>query len=121
MSRLRNRIQQRRRRHQRIRRRIRGTAERPRMVVNATNKHLYVQFIDDVQGHTVASASTMEAEVRGQHVSNTVDGAHKLGKIAGERVVQSGVTTVVFDRAGFQFHGKVKAMADGAREAGLQF
>ena len=109
---------QRRKRHTRIRKKISGTAERPRLAVFRSNKHIYVQVIDDLSGTTLASASTKDATLG---AANTVEGAAKIGATVAERAVAAGVSSVVFDRGGFKFHGKVKALADGAREKGLQF
>ena len=110
--------EQRRKRHTRIRKKISGTAERPRLAVFRSNKHIYVQLIDDLNGKTLASASTKDATIG---AANTVEGAAKIGATVAERAVAAGVSSVVFDRGGFKFHGKVKALADGAREKGLQF
>ena len=106
------------RRHRRVRKKVTGTAERPRLAVFRSSKHIYVQAIDDLAGRTRRSASTMEADVRGGTTA-TVDAAKKVGKLVGERAQAAGVTTVVFDRGGFKYHGRVAAVADGAREAGL--
>ena len=106
------------RRHRRVRKKVTGTAERPRLAVFRSNKHIYVQAIDDIAGRTLASASTMEADLRGGATA-TVDAAKKVGKLVGERAKAAGITTVVFDRGGFKYHGRVAAVADGAREAGL--
>jgi large subunit ribosomal protein L18 len=106
------------RRHRRVRKKVTGTAERPRLAVFRSSKHIYVQAIDDLAGRTVASASTMEADVRGGATA-TVEAAKNVGKLVGERVQAAGVTAVVFDRGGFKYHGRVAAVADGAREAGL--
>jgi large subunit ribosomal protein L18 len=106
------------RRHRRVRKKVTGTAERPRLAVFRSSKHIYVQAIDDLTGRTLASASTMEADVRGGTTS-TVEVAKKIGKLVGERAQAAGITTVVFDRGGFKYHGRVAAVADGAREAGL--
>jgi large subunit ribosomal protein L18 len=111
--------QQRRRRHRRVRKKIMGTAGRPRLAVFRSNKHIYVQAIDDVAARTVASASTTEASLRGGPTS-TVDAAKQVGRLVGERLKEAGVTTAVFDRGGFRYHGRVAAVADGAREAGLE-
>jgi large subunit ribosomal protein L18 len=108
------------RRHRRVRKKISGTAARPRLAVFRSGRHIYVQAIDDVQGRTVASASTMEKSARGGSGA-TVAAAREVGKRVGERAKAAGVTTVVFDRGGFQYHGRVAAVADGAREAGLEF
>jgi large subunit ribosomal protein L18 len=102
-----------------IRKRIAGTAERPRMSVNRSNRFLYIQVIDDTQGRTLAAASTLEKELKA--IKNTVEGAGQLGEIMGKRLLENNIKTVVFDRNGFLYHGLVKAMADGARKAGIQF
>ncbi len=107
------------RRHRRVRKKIMGTSERPRLAVFRSNKHIYVQAIDDIAGRTVVSASTMEADLRGGATA-TVDAARQVGRLIGERAKAAGITTVVFDRGGFKYHGRVAAVADGAREAGLQ-
>jgi large subunit ribosomal protein L18 len=107
------------RRHRRVRKKVLGTAERPRLAVFRSSKHIYVQAIDDIAGRTVASASTMEAAAR-SGATATVDAATEVGRLVGERVKAAGVTTVVFDRGGFKYHGRVAAVADGARAAGLQ-
>ena len=106
------------RRHRRVRKKVTGTAERPRLAVFRSSKHIYVQAIDDLAGRTLASASTMEANVRGGTTA-TVDAAKSVGKLVGERAKAAGITTVVFDRGGFKYHGRVAAVAEGAREAGL--
>jgi large subunit ribosomal protein L18 len=107
------------RRHRRVRKKVLGTAERPRLAVFRSNKHIYVQAIDDIAARTVASASTMEADLR-SGATATVDAATQVGRLVAERVQATGVTTVVFDRGGFKYHGRVAAIADGARAAGLQ-
>jgi len=103
-----------------VRKKISGTAERPRLAVFRSGKHIYAQAIDDVRGTTVASASTMEKDTRSQSGA-TVAAAREVGKRVGERAKAAGVTSVVFDRGGFQYHGRIAAVADGAREAGLEF
>jgi len=106
----------------RTRRKIYGTAERPRLTVHRTSKHIYAQVIDDEKGHTLASASTVEGDVRkGNKTGASVTAAKALGKIAGERAKKAGVTQVVFDRGARPYHGRIKAVAEGAREAGLTF
>ncbi len=110
----------RKRRHHRVRKNVRGTAARPRLAVFRSNKHVYAQVIDDVAGRTVASASTMETDVKGGSTA-TVDAAKSVGKRVGERAKAAGVSAVVFDRGGFRYHGRVAGVADGAREAGLEF
>ena len=107
------------RRHRRVRKKVMGTAERPRLAVFRSSKHIYVQAIDDIAGHTVASASTMEADLRATATATT-DAATQVGRLIGERIKAAGITTVVFDRGGFKYHGRVAAIADGARAAGLE-
>jgi large subunit ribosomal protein L18 len=112
--------EQRRRRHNRIRKRITGTAERPRLAVFRSNRHLYAQLIDDVAGRTLASASTVDPSFRSGS-DGSLELAAQVGKLVAERAAALNITRAVFDRGGFRFHGKVKALADGAREKGLQF
>lgn len=102
-----------------IRKRVSGTPERPRMTVFKSNRSLYIQVIDDVAGNTLASASTLEKDLKGTRP--TVECAAKLGEIMGKRLLEKNINTVVFDRNGYLYHGVVKAMADGARKAGVQF
>ena len=106
------------RRHRRVRKKVSGTAERPRLAVFRSNKHIYVQAIDDLGGRTMFAASTVEADLRGGSTATT-EAAKQVGKLAGERAKAAGITTVVFDRGGFKYHGRVAAVAEGAREAGL--
>lgn len=113
-----SRVRARGRRHLRLRRRISGTAERPRLVVTRSSRHVFVQVIDDVKGHTLASASTMEADLRAMEATKT-DKAKQVGLLVGERAKKAGIDAVVFDRGGNKYHGRVAAVADGAREAGL--
>jgi large subunit ribosomal protein L18 len=108
------------RRHRRVRKKILGTATRPRLAVFRSNKHIYAQAIDDFAGRTIVSASTMEADLRGGATA-TVDAAKNVGKLLGERAKAAGISSVVFDRGGFKYHGRIAAIADGAREAGLEF
>jgi large subunit ribosomal protein L18 len=110
----------RKRRHRRVRKNVRGTAARPRLAVFRSNKHVYAQVIDDVDGRTIVSASTIEAEGRADG-SATVDAAKSVGTRIGERAKAAGVSAVVFDRGGFRYHGRVAGVAEGAREAGLEF
>jgi large subunit ribosomal protein L18 len=102
-----------------VRKKIMGTAARPRLAVFRSNKHIYVQAIDDLSGRTVVSASTMEASLRTGSTA-TVDAAKSVGKLIGERAKDAGISAVVFDRGGFKYHGRVAAVAEGAREAGLE-
>ena len=113
-------VKARKRRHLRIRKRIVGTSERPRLVVTRSSRHIGVQVIDDVQGITLASASTMEAAVRGAEGDKTAKAA-KVGELIAERSKAAGIENVVFDRAGNKYHGRIAALADAAREAGLGF
>ncbi|HEV2310686.1 MAG TPA: 50S ribosomal protein L18 [Acidimicrobiia bacterium] len=113
-------VEGRRRRHQRVRKHVRGTAEKPRLCVFRSSRHIYAQLIDDTRGHTLAAASTMEAEARAGRTGDR-DAARAVGRRLGERAKQAGVSTAVFDRGGFRYHGRVAAVADGAREAGLAF
>lgn len=106
------------RRHARLRKRIAGTPERPRLVVTRSARHVFVQIVDDTKGHTLASASTMEADLRTFDGDKTAK-ARKVGELLAERAKQAGVEAVVFDRGGNRYAGRVAAIADGAREAGL--
>jgi large subunit ribosomal protein L18 len=106
------------RRHLRVRKQLRGSTERPRLVVNRSTRHIFVQVVDDTSGKTVASASTMEADLRGLDGDKTAK-AKKVGELVAERAKAAGVSAVVFDRGGNRYHGRVAAIADGAREAGL--
>ncbi len=108
-------------RHRRVRKKIHGTAARPRLAVFRSNKHLSLQLIDDDAGHTLAAASTGEAAVRAEGTGSTVAAATKLGEVLAERAKAAGISKVVFDRGGFLYHGRVAAVAAAAREAGLEF
>lgn len=108
------------RRHFRIRKNLSGTAETPRLVVHRTSRHMHVQVIDDVAGHTLAAASTMEADVRSLDGDKKARGA-KVGQLIAERAKAAGIEAIVFDRAGYKYHGRVAALADAAREGGLKF
>jgi large subunit ribosomal protein L18 len=109
----------RRRRHYRVRKSVHGTATRPRLAVFRSNKHIYAQVIDDDKGHTIASASSKESAVASDTL--TVEAATKVGELVGARAHDAGITSVVFDRGGFQYHGRIQALADAARNAGLEF
>ena len=110
------------RRQRRVRGKVSGTEARPRLRVTRSNSHIYAQVIDDVAGVTIASASTLDAEVKAQvKLGSNVAAAKAVGKVVGKRALDKGVTEVVFDRGGRLYHGRVKALADGAREAGLTF
>jgi large subunit ribosomal protein L18 len=114
------RIEGRERRHLRIRRKVTGTAERPRLTVFRSLNHIYAQVIDDGAGHTLAAASSLEPELRSGKQTK-VEEAKVVGRLVAERARTAGVGRVVFDRAGYRYHGRVKAVADAAREAGLDF
>ncbi|MBO4998150.1 MAG: 50S ribosomal protein L18 [Lachnospira sp.] len=108
--------------HMKIRNRFSGTAERPRLAVFRSNNHMYAQVIDDTVGNTLVSASTLQKDVKAElEKTNNVDAAAYLGKVIAERAIEKGIKTVVFDRGGFIYQGKVKALAEAAREAGLEF
>ncbi|MFL5021265.1 MULTISPECIES: 50S ribosomal protein L18 [Microvirga] len=111
------------RRKARVRRAIKKASNgRPRLSVFRSSKQIYAQVIDDVRGHTVASASTLEVDLKGKlKTGATVDAAKEVGKLVAERAVQAGVKQVIFDRSGYLYHGRVKALADAAREGGLDF
>ena len=108
------------RRHGRVRKKVQGTADRPRLAVFRSNRHISVQVIDDRAGVTLAAASTYETELKGAATGNK-DAAAKVGELIAERAKAAGVTTVVFDRGGNLYHGRVAAVADAAREGGLEF
>jgi large subunit ribosomal protein L18 len=108
------------RRHARLRKKVSGTPARPRLVVNRSSRHIVVQLIDDVAGHTLAAASTLEADVRALEGDKKAKAA-KVGELIAARAREAGVTTVVFDRGGYLYHGRVAALADAAREGGLEF
>ncbi len=108
--------------HKKLRNRFSGTAERPRLAVFRSNNHMYAQIIDDTVGKTLVSASTVQKDVKAElEKTNNVDAAAYLGTVIAKKAIEQGINTVVFDRGGFIFHGKVKALADAAREAGLEF
>jgi large subunit ribosomal protein L18 len=108
------------RRHHRVRKKVRGTAARPRLAVFRSNKHITAQVIDDISGRTVAAASSNEADLKGGATGNAA-AAKQVGERVAERAKAAGVSKVVFDRGGFMYHGRVAAVADAAREAGLEF
>jgi large subunit ribosomal protein L18 len=109
------------RRHRRLRHRISGTAEVPRMSVCRTAKHLYVQLVDDEAATTLVSGSTLEGAFKETGLGANAEGAAALGKIVAEKAIAAKIEKVVFDRGGFRYHGRIKALADAAREAGLKF
>ena len=108
------------RRHARLRKKVSGTPARPRLVVNRSSRHIVVQLIDDVAGHTLAAASTLEADVRAVEGDKKAK-ATKVGELVAARAREAGVTAVVFDRGGYLYHGRIAALADAAREGGLEF
>ena len=107
------------RRHRRVRKKVRGTAERPRLAVYRSNKHISAQVIDDRTGRTLAAATTLEADLK--CTGGNVEGATKVGTLLAERAKAAGIDAVVFDRGGNRYHGRIKALADAAREGGLEF
>jgi large subunit ribosomal protein L18 len=120
MSKVASRGAARQKRHERIRLQMAGSAERPRLAVFRSNSHIYAQVIDDATGRTLATASTVEKELRGSKSTKTEE-ASVVGRLVAERAKSAGVEQVVFDRAGFRYHGRIKSLADAAREAGLEF
>ena len=118
---LMNKNETRQKRHRRVRKSVAGTAERPRLNVYRSTDHIYAQVIDDAQGHTLASASTLDASLKDGKNGGNVEGAKTVGRLVAERAKAAGVSRVVFDRGGYLYHGRVKALADAAREGGLEF
>jgi large subunit ribosomal protein L18 len=108
------------RRHERVRRRVSGSAERPRLAVYRSNMHIYAQVIDDTRGHTIASASSKDKSLTDAKGGN-LGGAEAVGRLVAERAKAAGIDKVVFDRGGYLYHGRIKALADAAREGGLDF
>ncbi|MEV0405292.1 50S ribosomal protein L18 [Actinoallomurus sp. NPDC050550] len=108
------------RRHLRVRKKVQGTPQRPRLVVTRSTKHMFAQIIDDLAGHTLASASTLDATLRTAEGDKSAK-ARKVGELLAERAREAGISAVVFDRAGHRYHGRIAALADGAREGGLEF
>ncbi len=107
------------RRHARVRKRVRGTPQRPRLAVYRSNRYIYAQVIDDIEGRTIASASSQESDLRSERLN--VETASKVGEVLAPRAKEAGVESVVFDRGGYKFHGRVKALAEAARKEGLEF
>jgi large subunit ribosomal protein L18 len=120
MTQVASRCAARRKRHDRIRLHLEGTGSRPRLAVFRSNTHIYAQVIDDASGRTLAAASTLEKELRGSRSTKTEEAA-VIGRLVAERAKTAGVERVVFDRAGFRYHGRIKSLAEAAREAGLEF
>jgi len=112
----------RKKRHKRIRKKVFGNIERPRLVVYRSLKHIYAQIIDDMKGHTLVSASTLDNELKGKYkYGGNIEAAKMVGHLIAKRAVTVGIKKVVFDRGGFKYHGRIKALADAAREEGLEF
>lgn len=107
-------------RKKRIRARLEGTVERPRLSVFRSNRHIYVQLVDDTKGHTLVAASSLEEELKDK-VGGTIEGAKTLGNLVAKRALAKNISQVVFDRSGYLYHGRIKAVADAAREGGLKF
>ena len=117
-----SRVEVRVKKHMKVRNRLSGTAERPRLAVFRSNNHMYAQIIDDTVGNTLVSASTLQEDVNaGLAKTNNVEAASKVGEVIAKRALEKGIKSVVFDRGGFIYQGKIKALADAAREAGLNF
>jgi large subunit ribosomal protein L18 len=108
-------------RHQRVRKGVRGTAERPRLAVFRSLQHIYAQVVDDDRGHTLVAASSADAGIAGEEKQTKSAVADKVGTALAQKAAEAGIKQVVFDRGGFQYHGRVRALADGARKAGLDF
>ena len=118
----RNKAELRQKKHERLRNRFSGTPERPRLSVFRSDKHMYAQIIDDVAGNTIVAASTLDKDVKAELTkTNNVEAAALLGKVIAKKALDKGINTVVFDRGGFIYQGKVQALAEAAREAGLEF
>ena len=109
-------------RHKRIRKKVSGTPDNPRLSVFRSNKHIYAQIIDDVQGNTLVAASTLEMPLKGELAyTGNIEAAKEVGRLVAEKALAKGIKTVKFDRGGYLYHGRVAALAEGAREAGLEF
>lgn len=109
-------------RHYRIRNKISGTAQQPRLAVFRSNQHMYAQIIDDTAGKTLAAASTLESDIKSKlEFTSTIEGAKAVGEAIAKKALEKGIDEVVFDRGGYVYHGKIQALADAAREAGLKF
>lgn len=105
----------------RIRSKLEGNVERPRLSVFRSNKHFFVQLVDDAKGHTLVSASTTEEELKGKGKTSSIEGAKKIGHLVAKRALAKNISQIVFDRSGYIYHGRIKALADAAREGGLKF
>jgi len=112
----------RKKKHLSIRRKISGTSEKPRLAVFKSEKHIYAQIIDDMKGNTIVSASTVDKELKNELKKTwNIEAAEKVGELLAKRAVEKGISSVVFDRGGFKYHGRIKSLADSARKAGLKF
>ena len=114
-----NKIEQRERRHKRVRKKILGTQERPRLNIYKSNRYIYAQIIDDMKSHTIISASSLESELKAKNINCEI--SKKVGLIIGSRAIEQGIKQVIFDRSGYRYHGNVTSLAEGARESGLEF
>jgi large subunit ribosomal protein L18 len=112
-------IEQRERRHKRVRKKIFGTQERPRLNIYKSNRYIYAQIIDDMKSHTIISASSLESELKAKNINCEI--SKKVGLIIGSRAIEQGIKHVIFDRSGYRYHGNVRSLAEGARESGLEF
>jgi large subunit ribosomal protein L18 len=111
----------RKRRHLRVRKKVFGTSEKPRLNVFKSDRHIYAQMIDDVAGHTLVAASTLDPAIRDSVTGCNIESAKKVGELIGKKALEKGIKTVTFDRGGYIYHGRIKALADAVREAGLEF
>ncbi len=118
---LMNKNESRQKRHQRVRKHVTGSPERPRLNVYRSLNHIYAQVIDDARGHTLASASSLDGSLKDKNFGGNVEGAKAVGRLVAERAKEAGVSRVVFDRGGYLYHGRIQALADAAREGGLEF
>jgi large subunit ribosomal protein L18 len=116
-----NKNETRKQRHVRVRKRVFGSAERPRLNVYRSNLHIYAQLVDDARGHTLAAASSLDASLKDAKNGGNVEGAQAVGRLVAERAKAAGIDRVVFDRGGYLYHGRIKALAEAAREGGLEF
>ena len=119
MAKYKTRLEQKRRRHNRIRRKISGTPERPRLCVNFSNKHVYLQLVDDEKAQTLLFLSSLNKEFREKNIRTNIQGVEEIARVFGEKIKESGIKAVVFDRGGFKYHGRIRAVADAVRKAGI--
>ncbi len=116
-----NKNETRKQRHVRVRKRVFGSVERPRLNVYRSNLHIYAQVVDDAKGHTLAAASSLDASLKDAKNGGNIEGAQAVGRLVAERAKAAGIDRVVFDRGGYLYHGRIKALAEAAREGGLEF